>query len=177
MPANVLASRIGVFVKLAESVRGTLGRTSLMKLCFFLQTLRDVPLHYDFSLYSYGPFDSELLSDLQTAENICVLETNIQHYPGGYRYHIKPGEESDRAKEIASEVLAKYHGDIHWVAETFGNKSASDLELLSTIVFINEQGVRNREQLCKEVKSVKPHFAEWQITRQIDWLISERLLN
>ena len=43
-----------------------LGRTQLMKLCYFLQEIEHVPVKYDFRLFNYGPFDSEVLSDLGT---------------------------------------------------------------------------------------------------------------
>ena len=40
-----------------------LGRTQLMKLCYFLQEIEQVPIRYDFRLFNYGPFDSEVLYD------------------------------------------------------------------------------------------------------------------
>jgi hypothetical protein len=35
-----------------------------MKCLYFLQTVRRVPLRYHFGLYTYGPFDSDVLIDL-----------------------------------------------------------------------------------------------------------------
>jgi hypothetical protein len=58
--------RIGLIAYLAK--RSPIGRTALMKYCYFLQALRGVPLGYNFSLYSYGPFDAAVLSDLGDAE-------------------------------------------------------------------------------------------------------------
>jgi len=63
------------------------GRTALMKFCIFLQTLRRVPLHYNFSLYSYGPFDSTVLSDLGDAEALGVVR-EVTFYPSGFGYRI-----------------------------------------------------------------------------------------
>jgi hypothetical protein len=148
-----------------------------MKLCYFLQTLRGVPLGYDFSLYSYGPFDSEVLSDLQLAENVNILEAEVEHYPGGYKYNIKPSDKSDKAKEIAKDFLAMYKQDIDWVTQLFGKMSAGDLELLSTILFVNDESrVRDIDGLTERIGSIKPHFSSQQITRQIDWLKSKGLL-
>lgn len=177
MPVDTLARRLGIFVKLAETVPGNLGRTSLMKLCYFLQTIRKVPLQYEFSLYSYGPFDSEVLSDLQAAENLDILQTDIEYYPGGYRYRIGPAEKSDRAKELAREFLDKYRKDVEWVAHLFGNRSASDLELLSTILFVYDEGeIDNHNDLADKVNSIKPHFPHSQISSQIEWLDKSGLL-
>jgi uncharacterized protein YwgA len=86
-----------------------------MKLCYFLQALRGVPLRYNFSLYSYGPFDSDVLSDLQLGENMGVLRAGIEYYSGGYRYDIRPDEKALKAKELAKEFLAEYKQDIDWV--------------------------------------------------------------
>ena len=174
---EVLVNRLGLFAELAQTVRGTFGRTSLMKLCYFLQAVRKVPLDYEFSLYSYGPFDSDVLSDLQSAENMGVLSSTLVQYPGGYGYDIRPSEKGDKARELARDFLEKYKTDIKWVAETFGSRTASDLELLSTIVFLNsEEGIRDNRTLAERVKSVKPHFPEEQIQRQIGWLEQQRML-
>ena len=79
-------ARLAVIAKLATlAPAGYLGRTALMKFCYLLQTVRQVPLGYRFTLYSYGPFDSDVLSDLGTA---------VQ-YLGGYGYRIR---KSDRAE-------------------------------------------------------------------------------
>jgi uncharacterized protein YwgA len=177
MSANTLANRMGVFVELSEATKGNLGRTTLMKLCYFLQALRDVPLGYKFTLYSYGPFDSDVLADLQTAETMGVLSANVEYYPGGYRYDIQPDENGKKAKQLAKAFLADYRSDIEWVTKKFGNRSAIDLELLSTIVYINsEQRISQRNLLAARVKLVKPHFSQAQIERQIEWLDSNDLL-
>jgi uncharacterized protein YwgA len=149
-----------------------------MKLCYFLQALRGVPLGYKFTLYSYGPFDSDVLSDLQTAENMGVLRAGIEYYPGGYKYDIQPDEKSGSAKALAREFLDKYRRDIDWVAETFGKRTSPELELLSTIVYIREdRETQNHKELAEQVKLVKPHFTLDQIKRQIDWLEKNGLLS
>ena len=177
MSANTVANRMGVFVELSEATKGNLGRTTLMKLCYFLQALRDVPLGYKFTLYSYGPFDSDVLSDLQTAETMGVLSADIEYYPGGYRYHIQPDENSPKAKQLAKPFLNNYREHIEWVIKKFGNRTAADLELLSTIVYINsEHDVCESSLLVDRVKSVKPHFPESQIKRQIEWLALNELI-
>lgn len=178
MQADVLTRRFGVFVQLAEDLSGNLGRTSLMKLCYFLQALKRVPLEYTFSLYSYGPFDSEVLSDLQTAESMGVLYSGVEHYPGGYKYDIRPAEKSQKVKELTKEFLTKYKKEIEWVTQVFGNRSAADLELLSTILFVHEEErINDNQKLLERVNSIKPHFSLSQIAGQIHWSRERGLLN
>jgi hypothetical protein len=178
MPANLLGNRLGTFVRLAEQTYGSLGRTQLMKLCYFLQAFRGVPLGYYFTLYAYGPFDSDVLADLQTAEGMDVLHAEVEYYPGGYKYDIRPGEKAEKAKSYAGDFLAAHRKDIDWVAAKFGSRLAADLELLSTIAFVNqEEGVSSRDELIERVKLVKPHFSRRQIGREVEWLSGEKLLN
>ena len=81
MRADLLTTRLGVFAELAKSAKNAFGRTALMKLCYFLQEVKGVPLRYEFSLYSYGPFDSDVLADLQTAVELQILDSTVEHYP------------------------------------------------------------------------------------------------
>jgi uncharacterized protein len=178
VPVNTLSNRLGLFAALAEATRGNLGRTALMKLCYFLQALRGLPLGYKFTLYSYGPFDSDVLADLQTAENMGVLRAGVDYYPGGYKYDIQPDEKSATAKALARDFLAQYKQDIDWVARTFGGRNSPDLELLSTIVYVHQhRGISDPEDLTDQVKSVKPHFNVAQIRQQVEWLAINGLLN
>lgn len=137
-----------------------------------------MPLGYEFSLYSYGPFDSEVLSDLQTAETLDVLDTEIEYYPGGYKYDIRSGEKAEKAKRFAKEFLETHRDDIGWVASNFAGRSATDLELLSTIVYVNgEQSTDDRDELVEQVQKVKPHFSIDQIQRYVQWLDGKGLLS
>ena len=171
------AVRLGVFAKLAKSAPGPFGRTALMKLCYFLQVLKDVPLGYDFSLYSYGPFDSEVLSDLQTAESLSVLDSSVSYYSGGYSYQITTSENSNEAIANGGQFIDKYEGRIEWVAKTFAGRSASELELLSTIVYVNRtEGLTDDTSLIQSVKRIKPHFSEPEIQKKVTWLKKDSLL-
>lgn len=86
----------------AESRSGHIGRTALVKYMYFLQTLRGVPLGYRFSLYSYGPFDSEVLADLASAETLSAVQSDPVFYSGGYGYEIRPGARSEWVTRRAS---------------------------------------------------------------------------
>lgn len=77
----------------------------------------------------------------------------------------------------AHRGVGEYGEHIEWVTKKFGNRTAVDLELLSTIVYINsEQDIVESDLLADRVKSVKPHFPESQIKRQIEWLASNDLI-
>jgi uncharacterized protein len=164
---NIDSNRIAVITLLAEK-SAQLGRTALMKYCYFLQTLRRVPLGYSFSLYSYGPFDSDVLADLDAAESVGGVKTEIEYYPGGYGYRIEPGIRKEGAKHRGADFLQRHEADINWVLNQFGSLNASQLELASTIVYSDREAMikgekLSAEQLAQRVQDLKPHFSSVQI--------------
>src|SRR5262249_28091602 len=142
-----------------------LGRTALMKLCYFLQVLRRVPLGYHFTLYAYGPFDSSVLDDLAYTEFLGAVDEETVLLGNGYGYRISPGQDRERIKERARDFLTRYQQDIAWVMQEFGSRSATDLELLSTMVFVDQEAARKEEslpfsELVRRVLNIKPRFTE-----------------
>src|ERR1700733_8978318 len=96
---EIYKARLGLIPALAErSTTGYIGRTALMKYMYFLQTLRRIPLDYHFSMYSYGPFDSDVLADLSSAEALDIVKMNAVEFSGGYGYQIYPGSQAEAAK-------------------------------------------------------------------------------
>lgn len=155
-------NRLAVITTLAEG-RGSFGRTALMKYAYFLQTLRGVPLGYRFSLYSYGPFDSDVLADLDTAESVGGVKSTVMYFTGGYGYKIEPGERAKKLKELAATFLSRYRGEIEWVQREFGEWSPADLELASTLVYSDREARDNHEdltleQLAGRVNVLKPRY-------------------
>ena len=177
MACDLLTNRMGVFAELASKSGRRFGRTALMKLCYFLQEVKEVPLNYDFSLYTYGPFDSEVLADLQTAEELNILATEFEQYPGGYGYSIGVGQLADKVRRQAREFLLEHLEEIDWAAETLASKKPADLELASTIVFVfKEKPSSSDDTLVKLVRSVKPHFSDPEVRSQMQWLRDHNLL-
>lgn len=178
MSASTTTNRLAVLAQLAATSPTAFGRTALMKLCYFMQVFKGIPLGYDFTLYSYGPFDSEVLSDLQTAESLSILESSLTHFSGGYSYQIEASDNAQQAIQHGKEFVAKYKTQIDWIVSKFASRSASELELLSTIVFVDRQDrVVSKSDLMKLVKAIKPQFSEAEILRKVDWLRKEELLN
>jgi len=157
--------------------RNRMGRTALMKFMYFLQTLRDVPLGYRFSLHSYGPFDSDVLSDLGEAQLLGRVDSEVVNYPGGYGYEITVTDPSPPSSE--SEFLDEYGDDIDWVINEFGSDNSAELELASTIVFADREErpcSLSIEDLASRVQQVKPHFSLERIIRRIERLNEKGLL-
>jgi hypothetical protein len=181
--ADLHESRLALIPKLAESSPlGHLGRTALMKFLYFLQILRKVPLGYRFTLYSYGPFDYEVLADLSAAESLGAVESETILFSGGYGYEIRPGAKASWIQQRASDFLHQYASDIKWVIERFGSCGSSQLELLGTIVYVDRDAQKNKEKielnnLVDKVHEVKPHFSKSQVLLAVGELAKDKLLS
>ena len=175
-------ARLAVITELASRApNGHLGRTALMKFSYLLQTVRVVPLGYRFTLYSYGPFDSSVLSDLSTAETLKAVESRITYYPGGYGYQISQGECGGSAREAGQDFLNRHQESLDWVLGEFGTHSSADLELDSTIVYVDREAARKSEALpieilAQRVGDVKPRFKEEYIREKASQLCAKGLL-
>ena len=55
-----------------------------MKFAYLLQTVRRVPLEYQFRLYNYGPYDSAVLSDVSQAVSFKAIKSETFGF--GYAY-------------------------------------------------------------------------------------------
>lgn len=175
-------ARLALIPVLAEkSPGGKIGRTALMKYMYLLQTLRDIPLGYRFTLYSYGPFDAEVLADLGNAQTLNAVESQPVFYPGGYGYRITPGANAEWLYKTAEKFLVKYESDVEWVTDKFGSLTSSQLELVSTVIYVDREAAQRREKLkltdlANRVHEIKPHFDETQILSFAEGLAKDRLL-
>jgi uncharacterized protein len=181
MITDILSARLATIAALVEK-QHPLGRTAVMKLCYFLQTLRNVPLGYRFTLYSYGPFDASVLSDISSVEALGGIESKTFFYSGGYGYDISPARKSGFVKGLAPKFIKKYAPDINWVIGQFGKFGSADLELLSTIVYVDRESAKARAKqppnaLAKKVQEIKPHFQLPYVLSKVEYLGQERLLN
>jgi hypothetical protein len=164
MPASdKLLQRIAIISDLVGKAPPGFGRTALMKCLYFLQTVRGVPLGYRFRLYTYGPFDPDVLNDLSLAERLGAVGSELQLFSGGYRYELRRGGGAGRVSEAMQNFLIRYQGDIDWVVVVFGNRSLVDLENASTLVFtdlsVSKRGERvTLRELVRKVHEVKPHL-------------------
>ena len=178
--SSMTIERIGLIAYLAKQ-SPAVGRTALMKYCYFLQAIRNVPLGYNFSLYSYGPFDANVLSDLGDAEALGLVTETVVSYPVGYGYQISSTASDAQLRQYGDQLLRKHSGDADWVIAEFRNLSAADLELESTLVYTDREAYRSDEkvsiaELARRVHDVKPHFSKEQIVRHAESLRAKGLL-
>jgi uncharacterized protein len=172
---------LALITEISRRAPRNLGRTALMKYLFFLQTLRDVPLSYNFRLYTHGPFDADVLDDLQYAQALGAIESTVVAYPGGRGYVLRAGPQAEKIERQSAQFLAEHRDSIDWVLNEFGARSAVDLEMASTLVFVDRSLTENRSKvptstLAKKVHDIKPHLTTEVIEREAKNLHQRGLL-
>jgi len=128
-----------------------------MKYLFFLQQVYRVPLNYDFKIYTYGPYSSEVMEDLDFAKCQNIISMEAVPFSG----HI--GYEICAADYAPGDFTEAYQNEIGEMLSLFGKKTAKELELLATIVYLYHNYKMNhwdcdRETIAKVVHEIKPHF-------------------
>jgi hypothetical protein len=174
--------RIGLIATLVDRAPGqVLGRTAIMKLCYFLQALRNIPLGYDFTLHTYGPFQSDVLEDLAYAQVFGAVTEKTVSQAEGYRYEVRPGKRCAKAQQVVTEWLEQHRKDLDWVIGEFARFNASDLELFSTIVFVDRENAKEGrriplDQLEKQVRNIKPRFPESYVLEKCRQALEKKFL-
>jgi len=176
MKLNIPWHQYALIVLLTEKMqesRQRLGKTALQKLIYLLQTVFKVPVGYQYSLYIHGPFCSELMDDLDYVSCIGgVVITMDQGYNG---YSISLSHKAALIKNKAQEFLTTYEPQIEKLLAEFGSMRVRDLELRSTIVFVDRDAVTSsrkmtRNDFIQEIKSIKPHFSYEEIKEAMEEL-------
>ena len=149
------AKKLDVIHELANR-RNRLGKTVMMKYIFLLQQVYKVPLGYDFEIYTYGPYSSEVTADVDFAkyQELISIELNAD----SMGYSITPKNCSDKSFSISIK------DKLDELMRLFGNKTARDLELSTTIVYLYSNYKKNSwdndcDTLSNDVYEIKPHFS------------------
>jgi uncharacterized protein YwgA len=150
------------------------GKTALQKIVYLLQELTKVPTNYEFVLYTHGPFTAQLLGDLDLVEAFGAVE--VKYIASGYRgYQILPGSECKTIRDKDSEFIGRHKAAIDQVVNEFGDFSAKELELRSTIVYLDRDVKRLKKDLTRIdfiglVNKVKPRFTAGVIAKALEEL-------
>jgi uncharacterized protein YwgA len=165
---------IAELAKRLEPVSRQFGKTALQKLVYFLQTIYGVDCGYAYEFYSYGPFASQLLNDLDLVAHFGGVSVQpVTSMMGGYAIH--PGKEADSLRQRDAAFLDKAKTALDSLVETYGNMTAKDLELRATIVYIERDMQRKNKpadkgEICRLVGEIKPRFTSQEIGQAVDEL-------
>jgi len=177
-------NRYGLIAELAHRLGNKcpqFGKTVLQKMIYLLQEGLGVDCGYRFDFHAYGPFASQILQDTDFVESSEGVETCILSGAGGYL--INPGKQNKSLREKAEDFLNSddVRNKIDKLVNDFGSYGAKDLELRSTIVYVERelrenQKVAGSESVSKTVSEIKPKFSKSEIDRAISELNSRKYI-
>ena len=139
------------------------------------RVVRSTPVGISNSLYTYGPYCTELANDL---DYVAFLKgVNVDWVPGIGGYSITPSENCDSICKKDEDFMSRYGDKIDRAVAEFGGNNARALELIATIVFVSRYykttgSVVNKEKLVEAVKEIKPKFSISNIEEKVDTLIA-----
>jgi len=156
-----------------------MGKTALMKFVFFLQESFDMDLDYDFNIYTYGPYDGEVLEDLDAVafEGLADTEFYIADGYSGYKINL-----TENSKGIVKDLSEEDQEKIDAVINLFGHETATRLELLSTIVYVANRFEKHGwggggDTIFGVVKDIKPHFDIATIENAYKELLDKKVIS
>lgn len=138
-----------------------MGKTAVMKAVFMLQQVKGIPLGYDFSIYTYGPYASDVMEDIDELVFEHFLSSKMYLYNNyvGYCLRVTEGvKQADAPLETGeAQALEDVVGFVH-------GKTAKELELYSTIIYVDDLYQKNKwpggkTQIAEKVHEIKPHFS------------------
>ncbi|WP_242823540.1 Panacea domain-containing protein [Thermoclostridium stercorarium] len=157
--------RVGMISYLAKRFdkKTQFGKTALMKYIYILQEVFNIQLGYEFSLYTYGPYCSDVLADLDYTEAIDGVKIySVDLGTGGYC--IKPSKKTDEYIKKSEDFISQNEERINEIIELFGDMTARDLELRTTIIYLYKNYLQNRWEINRyeisdSVRELKPYFS------------------
>ena len=104
------------------------------------------------------------------------------HWSAGTGYLLSEGEKASVVMQPASTEIEKINHDLDWVVGEFGSMSASDLEVASTIIYVDRDCEMNGEkisesELVTRVQQIKRHHDKRKIALETHRLREKQMLH
>jgi uncharacterized protein YwgA len=145
------------------------GKKALQKIVHLIAELAGVSAGYRFRLYSYGPYSSDLASDLDVTRGFGGVE--ITYDAADNTFAITPGKQNEVLIGKGRAFLEGNMGKMDRVLKVFGGRLAKDLELTSTIAYLRRHEpelLADDTRLAARVRDLKPQYSDVQIKTAIE---------
>ncbi len=111
-------------------------------------------------MHHYGPYSSDIDDDLAMLKSLGAI--NIEPDPEGYGFHVSACTPSP--KFLKGYKRADLNNTIKDLTQEFGDKTASELELLATTHYITRiLPGQTKQSLVETVRLLKPKFNSEQL--------------
>lgn len=156
-----------------------MGKTAVMKSMFMLQQVKGIELGCDFSIYTYGPYAPDIMEDIDDLVSEDLLSSTIYKYNNyiGYKLDV-----TDNGNKVAIQLSHEEIIALKDISNFVHDKTAKQLELYSTIIYVNNLYTKNawgndELSIIQKVHEIKPHFSEAAIGNAYKELKEIKYLN
>ena len=133
------------------------GETHIQKVAFFLKELLGLG-KFRFVLYKYGPFSFDLRKSIAYLKALDLVRLELREPPYGSSL-VLTERGRKLAEKLAREMDKRTLAKVDEIAKEFGNKTVSELERLSTALYLMGRNL-NTEDAAKRLHELKPHISE-----------------
>ncbi len=156
-----LSNRKNVIVKMLQENPG-MGKTAVMKTIYMLQQVKHIDLSCEFSIYTYGPYDANVIEDIDELVSDGLLSSSTYRYKDYIGYTLSA---TDSGVKAVQNLRDEYTVELIEILDFVRGKNAKELELYSTIIYVEDWYLKNKKAnnmtaITKKVHELKPHFTE-----------------
>lgn len=127
------------------------GKTFVQKI-FYLLTRQGV-VDFNYSMYHYGPYSSEVSGELNFAESSGIVNVEWIEDKG---YFINSTSKLDKFKSLLKDEEMQAIDDM---IETFADFNAIELSLIATALYSRDNFEVSDEKLAEVVHNAKPNYS------------------
>jgi uncharacterized protein YwgA len=133
------------------------GETHIQKSMYFLKTLLNVPVEYQFVLYKHGPYSFDLHDELVGMNAYGFIKIESQD-PYGPSINI-----TERAQDVIRrfpKTLDELSKPIDFVAKTLGGERVTALERIATALYVTYEtdASSSVSERAHKLNELKPHI-------------------
>lgn len=173
-----LSNRKNVIIKMLQENPG-MGKTAVMKTIYMLQQVKHMDFGCEFSIYTYGPYNADVMEDIDELVTDGLLSSSAYSYKDYIGYTLSA---TDSGKKVVSNLKDKDTASLKEILNFVEGKTAKELELYSTIIYIEDLYLKNEKTnnvsaIVKKVHEIKPHFSKETIQKAYACLSAENFLH
>jgi len=174
--------RISVISKVVASKTNGIVKTAVVKILFILQEVYQIPLGYDYRIYTYGPYSDDVVYDIEQLKYKNFISMELETFgTGNVGHKLKLLERANQFIAANNKFPSDYEAAITETISLFGNKNVMELELSTTIIYVYSNSIKNNWQydknaIVEDVHDIKPHFSTEQISAEYEQLQEKGLL-
>jgi len=174
-------SKYAKIVAVVQRCRRLHSRLKVQKIFYILKSL-GYPVPERFEYRHYGPYSDDLAADLRSAVNAAYLKEELtqveveEDEEPHRRYDYSAGQRGSDfiTHQFASDpTLAAIADEMARVAEELNASRPLQLELVATLMFLQDENVRP-DLIVEVLKSSKPQYTDAEVRAALDFITDLR---